>query len=88
MSRYVSKDEYGGFDKSVLLPGDSRCILRVQRGGGGGPAHKSSPFTNAPIQTGGFGGTLNNSGYGGAAPRRTVDAAWQVGADRKRPGRR
>ncbi len=78
----VQADERGGFD-GVRRPSDGRCVLNVQPNRQS-PTPKVSPFANAPIQTGGFGGTLNNCGYGGFAPSRSINSAWQIGADRKR----
>ena len=77
--RKIGWDERGGFDKSVLRPGDSRCILKTWKEPKANRASKSDVFANEPIRTGGFGGTLNDIGYGGHAPRRNVDSSWQVG---------
>lgn len=82
--------ERGGFDKSVLRPGDSRCILRTRKEGTGGKQRttKAEVFANDPLRTGGFGGTLNNAGYGGAAPSREISSGWQVGEDHRKSRRR
>ena len=58
-------DEIGGFEGDVRQPGDSRCVLVVRPRRQSKAALKSSPFTNAPIQTGGFGGAMNDCGYAG-----------------------
>ena len=50
---------------TVARPNFPSCVYVVRPGRQSKAAPKSSPFTNAPMQTGGFGGVLNKCGYEG-----------------------